>query len=1287
LTETNPPPEKIEKTPEKGLTFHRVIEELKKKVSVTDLVSLKGDRAECPVYGNTETSSFQYFPISETWHCYKCRDTGDVIKLFGKINNLSYKDAVLELCKIHKVPLQSYSKEDLEKYSEIQAILEEFMELCHENLKNSKFYEWEKKKRGFTDDTMEQFKVGLVEKKVMQYMDNKYEKPELYEAGFLNERYNWVFGKRIVYPYFSANKKPIYFIYRLIDIEKDFHPAKYVKQMTKIDLKKAKANAKFEIPPYIKELLKEKKIEEIKETLYRKYIKNELFGLDSLSQFRDKSLIITEGITDAMSVIQANYPCLSPVTVRFKEQDYDRAIHFCKRFDKVIVINDSELNDSGLKGALDSLKYLFKQGINVYLGEIPLPTGIDKIDLDEYLKQDNTIKGQELLLKKLIVTSSPAIDYFLEKIIVDYVAIKSVQEKSFFINRELAELFELISLENIHLNLFELIKEILSTDNRIMVSKTTINRIHTEVIRKLNEQMAQQESNDDLEDLRARFPNNLYLEYDDDIIELSNLGIQLIHSVYDIEARSFDAETISNWYYKFLFKTKDIYSDNQLLYSIKLVMHDPDNLNINGENSFYLLNKSYNDLIRKTNPFLKKTSTGKDVFTTILDYFVNKLQYKEPKYIIGWDNGWILPIKEEDDKYGIITFTDIQKLAYNRMKGFIKDYNIKEKEKIRNDLKEFILITQMDVVKLCMIISWSIAVAFKTYLIRKYQFFAIHFYRVHDGCKAGDTLSTKPKLEDYLASGTFPIMGDEYENPHPSIVPVLKETATAITNWEKKKDYSEVVSKPKVASFLMTGNKVPSVFIEQANNTKLILLQFSNEEVVVDDERWMELWGKLKEHNLFSFMYDYTKEWTNMDLDSFVIPINTEAWDSELDKKYPRLKKSYRIMKFGLKMFKEAFDIDLETIAIQKLLIEHNEKNNIKLAELPKGKTFRDQILGLLIRSRRILGSAVYDDFISFCIEALNYSPEAKSKNWLSKGMGSLSITKGKHVGEYYTFDSINLRDFKQFTGEKRNMSELGNILEQTIEDNEIFCHNARIENDGAYRRKRVILIRKRFLEIYDKGDLTHDPEDKTEFRDFKESSKPKEHQIFEKISVELHGHIKNGWDNPAIDTKQTYGAYKFEDAGVSYEYFMKTINECVDAGLLKLKKETMKTGEEFTLIMLPENSDIPEEEISQDFKELEVILDTVEEKSKDEKPDFNKTFSEFPVEEKEFLLRVYDRVREVFSANKYKPLELTNVKQGIALDFSKDWKIVYEKVEILITYGVLEKVDDTHIIFSENWK
>jgi len=63
-------------------------------------------------------------------------------------------------------------------------------------------------------------------------------------------------------------------------------------------------------------------------------------------------LIITEGVTDCISLMEHGFPAVSPVTVRIREADWERLLPRLRNVKTVYVCQDNEISQAGLNGAL-----------------------------------------------------------------------------------------------------------------------------------------------------------------------------------------------------------------------------------------------------------------------------------------------------------------------------------------------------------------------------------------------------------------------------------------------------------------------------------------------------------------------------------------------------------------------------------------------------------------------------------------------------------------------------------------------------------------------------------------------------------------------------------------------------------------------------------------------------------------------------------------------------------------------------------------------------------------------
>jgi hypothetical protein len=124
-----------------------------------------------------------------------------------------------------------------------------------------------------------------------------------------------------------------------------------------------------------------------------------LYGEDSALRHQ-RILIITEGVTDAITAIFCGWPVISPVTVRFKADDITRMLKLSENADIVVIINDNEaprphdrtgkMIQPGFDGAQDMAKVLFEAGRDVRIGILPRPENETKVDLNSFVRDHGT---------------------------------------------------------------------------------------------------------------------------------------------------------------------------------------------------------------------------------------------------------------------------------------------------------------------------------------------------------------------------------------------------------------------------------------------------------------------------------------------------------------------------------------------------------------------------------------------------------------------------------------------------------------------------------------------------------------------------------------------------------------------------------------------------------------------------------------------------------------------------------------------------------------------------------
>ncbi len=977
----------------KKLNFAKIVKKIEAKISIPDLITLEHNRAECPQHGNPTSGvpSFEYYESTNSWFCHKCNIGGGVLQLHAILNKITFTDSLFQLANQFKIPIKEESKKEVELREKIYNLWQTFSEMCYRNLLDSKYYNFVMEKRGFIKETIKEFKIGYFNKSIRNYFNEKYSKSLLFNAGFTNDKNHWAFEERIVYPYKNISNQIRYFIFRLIDSSPDFNKAKYVKLATK-----------------------------------NRIITNQLLGLNSIVKFKDKPLIITEGITDCISVIQAQYPCLSPVTIRFSEKDFKHVLQYCKRFIEIIIINDTEENNAGLEGALDSIKFLFKNGVNVFLCQIPNPNNLDKIDLDDYLKQGNTIEKQTELLETLIKEKIPAADYFLNKIDEDYKKLTSRQEKSNFINNEVKELFSLVPESDTAL--LEILKE--ECSKKLKISKKLIN----DLIKSAKSDKSKKKKE------RKVDPNNLIIPYDRSDIVQTNTNI-VLRTYRDVGGNEIiDDMEILNGMLKLILKTKDINLGNIERFSFKF-----------NKDNYYV--KTVKEILLILDPYIYRGSLGRDVIKKYITEVSKTIEYRKPWYICGFDKKWKIPQTEKQHKRILISQTKFQTDAYEALKKSIKKYTEEEKIQILKELNRLYNITQINKVKLSILIGWTLASPFRGEFINFFKvfpilvlygkyttgktssidFWTLDMFKIWKEHLSPSHLDSVARIEDYLSTTTFPIFISEIHKIDPKIIAIFKDHATSDSDYIRKKNVTEVmVQRPKVAPIVLDGNFLPSSFKSEAMNTKMIAINMTD-NIKLDPE-WLDLYRKIKKYKLFSFIYDMTKDWTREKLIEQFIEIRNNAFKLSNAEKYARLTPIFSTIKFGKMLAKYIFGIELST---------------------------DNEIWKELTLSRRETQQDFADIFYEYCMRAIIYDEgdeygRTNNPKWLTTQLHK------KDNGDCI-FTNENNRDFKEFSGFNFGLRKISDLINETLENKTLLkCKIVKINNKS--KPSRVVYIKKEYF-------------------------------------------------------------------------------------------------------------------------------------------------------------------------------------------------------------------------------
>ncbi|MDM7918343.1 MAG: toprim domain-containing protein, partial [Methanosarcina sp.] len=420
----------------------------------------------------------------QVWNDFKNGKGGDVFDWIGNINGLDARGAdfpeVLRIAAdLAGVELEEMTEEErgaAKEKADIHNLFTAAAEVYHKNL-TPELYDYILQKWGITRETVDRFKIGYANTgRNLKELDNTTLKKSglVYVNGGMTG--GEVFQGRIIFPYWK-NGKVVYLIGRETEETPETEREKGMK--------------------YKKLLVHKEGREYVSSSVQNSYF----YGEDSLRG--SDYCIITEGVADCISMLQAGFPCISPVTVQFREKDNPKLISLTKGLNKVYICNDNEGNKAGLKGALSTAEALESAGIEARLIILPKPEGIDKIDIADYMKDHNKTDFETLM-----ESSSRLWDFKLNQLEIkdSSTSMERLHDFRIFISNDLQGM-DLLEWEIFINN--EVAKKFRLTKRDI---KTTIEGCKRERFRKqieANEQEYEQENNPEDKDRLKEYPEEI----------------------------------------------------------------------------------------------------------------------------------------------------------------------------------------------------------------------------------------------------------------------------------------------------------------------------------------------------------------------------------------------------------------------------------------------------------------------------------------------------------------------------------------------------------------------------------------------------------------------------------------------------------------------------------------------------------------------------------------------------------------------------------------------------------
>jgi DNA primase catalytic core len=360
--------------------FREFVEEVRGR---TDIVELIGGDVELRPSGKTlkalspfhaETNpSFVVWPDTQTWHDFSNGGGlgGDVFSYLEEREKCGFKEALFQLAERAGIKRPDQDDEQYQREvalllerREVERLLGQAAAHYHRVLPTKIRETLYRGHYGFTDETIDRLLLGWADGHLYDHFRDVLGvgrelalKTGLFVvvAGGQIEDF---FRDRLVFPYWRHGHV-VYFIARSTRFtgDEEWEKAKYKKLLTHSE----------------------------KHAYVSPTVGNDYFYNEDAARGAEE-LVVTEGVTDCISAMQAGLACISPVTTRFRERDLPKLLGLTRWAKKIVICNDAEASGAGEAGALETAAALHREGRDVRIALLPRPDGADKIDLNEFLK-------------------------------------------------------------------------------------------------------------------------------------------------------------------------------------------------------------------------------------------------------------------------------------------------------------------------------------------------------------------------------------------------------------------------------------------------------------------------------------------------------------------------------------------------------------------------------------------------------------------------------------------------------------------------------------------------------------------------------------------------------------------------------------------------------------------------------------------------------------------------------------------------------------------------------------
>lgn len=387
-----------------------IIEQIKGSVTILDVINhfggayLDGKGSKLSgwhkVHESQSKNSLHVDLNAGLYHCKNCGEGGDLFDWVGHVrfnstwNNRDkgmFGQVLREIARFANVEMPEENQEKALERRGLEELFQQAAAFYHAQLtpERRKYLH----SRGYADETVNHYRLGYAPGNNALFAhlsETGVAADDLLKTGLFRRhdtgKIEDLYQGRFIFPYLKHGRV-VYFIGRITDLSPKWEQERRMK--------------------YCKLLVHSDSYPYVSDQVENRYF----YGEDSVKRGGD--LLITEGVADCLSALQAGFACVSPGTVQFAEKDHVKILEIARLAGTVYICNDNEDSNAGIKGTLATAKMLWQHGKIARLVTLPRPAGVEKVDLNDFLS--NPEQGPEAF-KKLLSTAKTLLDLLVARI-------------------------------------------------------------------------------------------------------------------------------------------------------------------------------------------------------------------------------------------------------------------------------------------------------------------------------------------------------------------------------------------------------------------------------------------------------------------------------------------------------------------------------------------------------------------------------------------------------------------------------------------------------------------------------------------------------------------------------------------------------------------------------------------------------------------------------------------------------------------------------------------------------